>query len=135
MKTIYTTTLLTLAILATSCGSDEKKLVADTTAISVKVSSINENNTSPFLTASGTIQAVNSANLSTRMMGYVTNIPVNVGDKVKKGQLLVSINNSDLQAKRSQVNAGIMELDDPPRLDVLAGGELDEELSVEHIGA
>ncbi|WP_100614600.1 efflux RND transporter periplasmic adaptor subunit [Confluentibacter citreus] len=109
MKTIYTTTLLALAILATSCGSDEKKLIADTTTVPVKVSSINENNNNPFLTASGTIQAVNSANLSTRMMGYVTNIPVNVGDKVKKGQLLVAINNSDLQAKRSQVNAGIME--------------------------
>ncbi|MGE5944699.1 MAG: efflux RND transporter periplasmic adaptor subunit [Flavobacteriales bacterium] len=109
MKTLYTIALLALAILAASCGSDEKKLMVDTPAISVKVSAINKNTNSPFLTASGTIQAVNSANLSTRMMGYVTDIPVNVGDKVKKGQLLVAINNSDLQAKRSQVNAGIME--------------------------
>ena len=42
-------------------------------------------------------------------MGYVNNVYVNVGDKVRKGQLLVSINNSDLQAKRAQVNAGITE--------------------------
>jgi RND family efflux transporter MFP subunit len=108
-KHIYFFIMTILAFFSVSCGNDEKKLMADTTVIPVKVSSINENNNSPFLTASGSIQAVNSANLSTRMMGYVTNIPVNVGDKVKKGQLLVAINNSDLQAKRSQVNAGIME--------------------------
>jgi RND family efflux transporter MFP subunit len=109
MKTKYTIAFLTLTFLATSCGSEEKKLVADNTPISVKVSSINENSNSPFLTASGTIQAVKSANLSTRMMGFVTNTPVNVGDRVKTGQLLVAINNSDLQAKLSQVNAGISE--------------------------
>ena len=109
MKTVYITALLALAILTTRCGSDEKKTTEPTTAIPVKVSSINENSHTPFLTASGTIQAVNSANLSTRMMGYVTDVPVNVGDKVKKGQLLVAINNADLQAKRSQVNASIME--------------------------
>lgn len=109
MKNKYTITFLALTLLAFSCGSDEKKLIADDSPITVKVSSISENDNNPFLTASGTIQAVNSANLSTRMMGFVTNMPVNVGDKVKKGQLLVSINNSDLQAKLSQVNAGIAE--------------------------
>jgi len=42
-------------------------------------------------------------------MGYVNQVHVNVGDKVNKGQLLVSINNTDLQAKKAQVNAGITE--------------------------
>jgi len=109
MKNKYKIPFLALTFLAFSCGSDEKKLIADDSPITVKVSSISENDNNPFLTASGTIQAVNSANLSTRMMGFVTNIPVNIGDKVKKGQLLVAINNSDLQAKLSQVNAGIAE--------------------------
>jgi RND family efflux transporter MFP subunit len=43
------------------------------------------------------------------MMGFVNKVYVNVGDKVKKGQLLISINNSDLQAKKAQVNARITE--------------------------
>ncbi len=109
MKTKYTIAFLALTFLATSCGSDEKKTIADTAPISVKVKAVNENDNNPFITASGTIQAVNSANLSTRMMGFVTKMPVEVGDKVKKGQLLVSINNADLQAKLAQVNAGITE--------------------------
>ena len=109
MKTKYIIPFLALSIIVASCGSDEKKPLASDTPIAVKVNKINENSNNSFLTASGTIQAVKSANLSTRMMGFVTNTPVNVGDKVKKGQLLVAINNSDLQAKLSQVNAGITE--------------------------
>ncbi len=109
MKNKYTITFLALTFLAVGCGNDEKKIITDDSPITVKVSSISKNDNNPFLTASGTIQAVNSANLSTRMMGFVTSTPVNIGDKVKKGQLLVSINNSDLQAKLSQVNAGIAE--------------------------
>ncbi len=67
----------------------------------------NENSAS--LSVSGKIQATNSADLSTRMMGYVNKVHVNVGDKVREGQLLVSINNEALLAKRAQVNAGITE--------------------------
>ena len=111
MKTyIFLLTITTVSFFITSCGSQDKKAVADDSpAISVKVSQVAVNGNSPFLSVSGKIQATNSADLSTRMMGYVNKVHVNVGDKVRKGQLLVSINNSDLQAKRAQVNAGITE--------------------------
>lgn len=110
MKNIYTLLTFTFALLLVSCGGEDKKPVADTTAaISVTVSQVETNGNSPFLSVSGKIQASNSADLSTRMMGYVNKVHVNVGDKVRKGQLLVSINNSDLQAKSAQVNAGITE--------------------------
>ncbi|MDO6597428.1 efflux RND transporter periplasmic adaptor subunit [Oceanihabitans sp. 2_MG-2023] len=110
MKKIYTILTFSFALLLASCGSEDKKIVVDNTpAIAVKVSPIEANANSPFLSVSGKIQAANSADLSTRMMGYVNKVHVHVGDKVRKGQLLVSINNSDLQAKRAQVNAGITE--------------------------
>jgi RND family efflux transporter MFP subunit len=41
------------------------------------------------------------------MMGYVTKVNVKVGQNVSAGQLLVSINNTDLQAKKAQVDASI----------------------------
>ncbi|WP_281846614.1 efflux RND transporter periplasmic adaptor subunit [Olleya namhaensis] len=110
MKNIYTILTLSIALLIASCGSEDKKPVVDNSqAISVKTSQVAANGNSPFLSVSGKIQATNSADLSTRMMGYVNKVYVNVGDKVRKGQLLVSINNIDLQAKRAQVNAGITE--------------------------
>lgn len=110
MKNIYTILTVTIALALASCGSDDKKAVADQSpAINVTVNEVATNTNSPFLSVSGKIQASNSADLSTRMMGYVTDVHVNVGDEVQKGQLLVSINNTDLQAKRAQVEAGIRE--------------------------
>ena len=110
MTKIYTTILFIAAISLSSCGSKIQKPEFDTgPEIPVKVSAVGTNNNSPFLSTSGRIEAVNSADLSTRMMGFVDKVHVSVGDKVSKGQLLVSINNTDLSAKSAQVNAGIME--------------------------
>ncbi|ARV07261.1 efflux transporter periplasmic adaptor subunit [Polaribacter sp. SA4-10] len=106
-KYIYIITLISTSLFITSCGSEDKKVVDNSPVINVKVNKVELNNNSQFLPVSGKIQATNSADLSTRMMGYVEKVHVNVGDKVKKGQLLVSINNTDLQAKKGQVNAGI----------------------------
>jgi RND family efflux transporter MFP subunit len=97
------------AVLLTSCGGDKKEQIKAEPAIAVKVSGVSENANGAFITASGKIEAENSANLSTRMMGYVTKIHVKVGQKVGAGQLLVSINNSDLQAKKAQVDASILQ--------------------------
>ena len=108
MKKLYTILSLSTAILLASCGSEDKKAVADNSpAIPVKVAQVSDNNDSPFLAVSGKIQAANSADLGTRIMGYVDKVHVNVSDKVTKGQLLVSINNADLKAKKGQINAAI----------------------------
>ena len=106
MKTKYTIVVLILALLASSCGSHESKSITDKDPVSVKVNLVNENSNNSFLTASGTIQALKSANLSTRMMGYVTKTPVNVGDIVKKGDLLVKVNPDLIQSalNRSQAS-------------------------------
>lgn len=104
----YTIALFISSLFMISCGSDaEKNAILQKNPVAVTLSTNAQKNTSPFITTSGKIEASNNANLSTRMMGFVNKIYVNVGDKVKKGQLLISINNSDLQAKLAQVNATI----------------------------
>jgi RND family efflux transporter MFP subunit len=110
MKHIKNTVLISLfSFLILSCGSDHKsKSVADNSkAVNVTVNTISANSNDAFISVSGKIEAANSASISTRMMGYVNKVYVKVGAKVKKGQLLVSINNTDLQAKLAQVNANI----------------------------
>ena len=110
MKFLYTSLLFLAVLSVTSCGSSSsKKSVDQTPAVAVTVSSADATSNSPFLTASGKIEAVNSASLSTRMMGFVNKVHVNVGQKVSKGQLLISINNADLSAKKAQTTAGITE--------------------------
>ena len=96
-------------ILMVSCNSEKKEQTVKEPAIAVKLSGLTNNNTGSYVTASGKIEAENSANLSTRMMGYVTKVHVQVGQKVAAGQLLVSINNTDLQAKRAQIDASILQ--------------------------
>jgi RND family efflux transporter MFP subunit len=92
-----------------SCGGEKKNEIANETPIAVEVSGTTENDNSPFVTASGKLESQKSANVSTRMMGYVTKVHVKMGQKVKQGQLLISINNADLQAKKAQVDASILQ--------------------------
>lgn len=110
MKTkLYISGLLAATSLIFSCGdAPEQNTAKNTPAVEVSVETPSKSDKS-FLTVSGKIAAVESATLSTRNMGYVTRVNAKVGDKVKKGALLMAINNTDLQAKRAQVNAGITE--------------------------
>lgn len=109
-KKYIITAILGATILISSCGSEDKKAVVDNSpAIAVQVKTVSEDSSSPFLTVSGKIEAAKSANISTRMMGYVDKIYINVGDKVRDGQLLMSVNNADVSAQLAQVNAGITE--------------------------
>tara|TARA_R110001583_G_scaffold93777_1_gene236988 strand:+ start:8818 stop:9900 length:1083 start_codon:yes stop_codon:yes gene_type:complete len=108
MKNILKIIAIATLVFTTSCGKEKTALVDNRETVAVKVSSpSSENNT--FITASGKVEAVQNANLSTRMMGFVNNIYVNVGDKVSKGQLLLSINSADILAKKAQVTASITE--------------------------
>jgi RND family efflux transporter MFP subunit len=58
---------------------------------------------------SGQIEASQTANISTRVMGFITMLKVKVGDHVSKGQLLATISNQDILAKRGQTDAMIAE--------------------------
>ncbi|HPF10022.1 MAG TPA: efflux RND transporter periplasmic adaptor subunit [Flavobacteriaceae bacterium] len=110
MKKYPSLTILAFVIATTlSCGNDSRNETNNIPPIPVTIQTVDATSNNPFLTVSGKIQSVNSADLSTRMMGFVHKIHVKVGEKVKKGQLLISINNTDLQAKLAQVNAGILE--------------------------
>jgi RND family efflux transporter MFP subunit len=105
----YTIALFSLALFVTSCGSEERKTIEESPAIAVKVSQVGADKLESYVSASGKIEAESSANLSTRMMGYVTSLPVKVGQQVTKGTLLLSINSADLQAKKAQVEASIIQ--------------------------
>lgn len=99
-----------IAILLTmSCQQQTENTVATTPSIPVETAQVGTASNNNITTASGKIEAVSSAQLSTRMMGYVTRVSVKMGQHVTKGQLLVSINNTDIQAKKSQTDAGVLQ--------------------------
>jgi len=100
--------IVLIATVLASCGSDNVQTgTAQQQAINVVTSRVDPQISGKGLIANGVVQAISHARLSTRMMGFVERIPVKTGDKVRKGQLLIDISNSDLSAKRAQANAGI----------------------------
>lgn len=102
---------LFLVLIIVSCknNSEDRGLKEDINPVLVEVSLPNTMNEGSTINLSGKVSAVNTAILSTRMMGHVDKIYVSSGDKVKEGQLLLRINNLDLSAKLAQAKAGVTE--------------------------
>ena len=97
-------------LVISACSSNEKKnnqATADTAIVVTVATPVSGQQQS--LNVSGQIEAGQSANISTRVMGYITKMNVKVGDHVGKGQLLAAISNDDILAKRAQADAAITE--------------------------
>lgn len=92
-----------------SCSDEKKKTDIDNPErISVTIGKASSGGQQTIL-ASGQIESAQTANISTRMMGRITNIFVKVGDKVNKGQVLATISDEDFRAKKLQADAMIAE--------------------------
>lgn len=96
--------------LLAACSSDRTSSNKSINVIPVNVQVCTpSSDNSGGLNFSGQVQAYQTANISTRMMGFIKQIYVKPGDKVQKGQLLVSILNEDIMANKAQAIAGISE--------------------------
>jgi len=71
--------------------------------VTVNVEAIQKRNLEAIVSASGKIQAKLFVNISADTMGRVTNLAVNEGDRVKKGQFLLQIDPRNL---RTRVESG-----------------------------
>lgn len=99
--------LLVSAIVLASCSSEHKSTTLDVTPISVTTAKVAPSDPIKTVRASGRLEASQSANLSTRLMGHIADFKVTVGQKVTKGQLLVEVSPTDMEAKRAQAIAGL----------------------------
>ncbi len=109
MKAIYTFPLVLTALFLGSCGGDSKETAGSQNPVAVAVRIAGGATDGSSFNASGRVEAAQQVTLGTRSMGYVRQIHVKVGEKVAKGQLLVSLDNADLQAKLAQAAASITE--------------------------
>lgn len=111
-KLSFATVAITLAVFLASCSNKDTKLQEQQdTPILVQVAAPGGSSASGMIEASGQVESIRSANISTRVMGYITQIKVNVGDKVSAGQLLFSVSSNDISAKRTQTDAMITQAD------------------------
>lgn len=90
-----------------ACSSNKKMSVGEE-EVGVEAYVPTVNNRDGFY-VSGQVTARQTATISTRMMGFVQKIHVKPGDGVIKGELLVSISNSEVLAQKAKAEAMLVE--------------------------
>lgn len=95
-------------ILASCSSESENREKQKPEPIIVTVTTANKTTTNS-IQASGKVESTETAVISTRLMGVITKINVRPGDRVKKGELLATISNGDILAKRAQAQAMVAE--------------------------
>lgn len=101
--------LITLAVSATAaaaCGHEAPEPVRvqtmDVATMTVASTSLPE-----LLPVDGTVQGAERASLSTRLMARVTALEIEVGDRVRRGQVLIRLGTDDIAANRAKARAAV----------------------------
>lgn len=109
MKQIIT--LTTLAFLLVGC-SEKKETVKEVVIPKVTVKNIQSKEEKESLIYSGTIEADNTVSLGFSVPGRISKVYVQEGQKVKKGQLLASIDQTTYKNAFDIANAGLEQAND-----------------------
>jgi membrane fusion protein, multidrug efflux system len=83
----------------------EKAAVASQSALTVSTVTAATETWPSIYEATGTVRARTSAVISARLMGYVREVRVQAGDRVREGQLLVTLDTRDLDVSSRRVEA------------------------------
>jgi RND family efflux transporter MFP subunit len=109
-----------LAMFFAGCGEAPKEKAATAAASAIAVPTVTAaSETWPSIyEATGTVQARTTAVISAKLMGYVREVNVHTGDRVREGQLLVTLDTRDLdvnsrraEADREEVRTAVPEAD------------------------
>ncbi len=108
--------LLVLCIFALSlsgCKDEEaiKKDAHSLAAASVQAITIKPEKSTSYMETMGTVQAADTAVIAARISGHITELPVVLGSKVNKGDLLVKINAAEISAQLLQAKAQLAQAD------------------------
>ena len=116
MKTIFKTmSAVAVVLMAAGCGNQgNKQEVQQTSAAeelpSVSVEQVFVKSVPQDATYTSTVQAYVKNNIVPQTAGRITKINVEVGDKVKKGQVLAEIDKAQLQQAQLQLHNAEVEL-------------------------
>jgi RND family efflux transporter MFP subunit len=103
---------LILSALSISCGSQPPRPGQASLAAPVSVQTVvaADRPWPAAYEATGAVRARTSATIASKVMGYVSQVHVRVGDRVHQGQLLVTLDARDLDASVSRAEAGLSEV-------------------------
>ena len=107
-----TTATLAAAMLAImgllGCGGSKQTAPAPAEKVQgVAVMQVQKATVPDVIEATGTVQAALSAQLSSQVMGSITRVNVHEGDRVRRGEVLVAIDEAQQQAAYTSAKAGL----------------------------
>lgn len=115
MKTIYKLSLYALValLMVTSCGKKKahNKTTLDDTVIPVKLVDVALANATEPIKASGLISSLHEARLSFKTGGIIEKIWVREGQTIRKGQLLASLNLTEINAQVKQAQENVIKIE------------------------
>jgi RND family efflux transporter MFP subunit len=112
--------ILALAAVLGACGGGEpaRKTAANPAAVPVRVATVCTHERPDLYEATGTVRARTATVVASRLMAYVREVAVQVGERVQEGQLLVTLDAQDLdsnvrraEAAENEVSGAIAEAD------------------------
>lgn len=106
-NTLLIILIITLFSMA-SCGDDDKNNeppVNPAKMLNVKVKKVTLNKIPIMVAVPGAVVPDQKAKIASRLMGYIKNIKMKVGEKVKAGDLLFTIDPSDINSKINQAKS------------------------------
>jgi len=102
-------TVLGAAIAFTSCGEPELETTADSPGVFTgETIVVTVDTLAGVVPIDGTVEARRKTTVSTRMMARVTSINVDVGSRVRTGQVLISLGTEDVEADRTKARAAVL---------------------------
>lgn len=99
--------LLLLALGAVGCAGPAPRPAASPRAVPVEVRQVERRTLVEVLSASGSVQAVASADVASKVPGRVVEVLVQEGSPVREGQVLVRLDASDAWAQVQQAEAAL----------------------------
>ena len=93
-----------------ACGREEpasRAPAAQAPAVRAEIMPVAATQIQQLSEVPGTVIAEDQVQVAPRLMGYIREIAVNEGDPVRKGQLLFTIDPTDVQAQLGQARAGL----------------------------
>jgi RND family efflux transporter MFP subunit len=95
------------ALLLTSCGSEQARRAAQPQVppAAVQVAAVTSQDWPTSYEATGTVRARSTATISSKVMGYVQQVSVQVGDRVRQGQALITLDARDLDVNLRRAEA------------------------------
>jgi RND family efflux transporter MFP subunit len=107
MKTLSILTAAAVSIAAAACGASTAEQPAPDAATSTPALTVAADTLATTFAADGTVRARHRAEISTRMMARVTEVPVEIGTRVREGQTLVRLGVEDIAATRAKAEAAV----------------------------